>query len=186
MGEGSAPASAPQGGGGPGPGGTDPGSTGAGNTGPGGGGGSDVAVDNDIWHESAGCPNCGVIWGQSQNFVYWTIETQVEAAALGGVLKWGGEALSALPKMRVAIGPGEAPSFFHVAYQVGGRYLNAVGDFGNMTVESGVEARATFINSYMKFSVPIRNVGAAMATEGRAASTCVGAWLYALSKGWLP
>jgi RHS repeat-associated protein len=65
-----------------------------------GGGGSDVAVGNDIWHESAECPNCGVIWGQSEDFVYWTMKTQVEAAALGGVLKYAGEAISALPKMR--------------------------------------------------------------------------------------
>jgi RHS repeat-associated protein len=63
--------SAPAGGGGPvaGGGGTDPGNNGAGDAGPGGGGGGDVAVENDIWHESAACPNCGKIWGQADSTV---------------------------------------------------------------------------------------------------------------------
>ncbi|MGA8437823.1 MAG: RHS repeat-associated core domain-containing protein, partial [Candidatus Sulfotelmatobacter sp.] len=190
-------------GGGPGGGTTDVGQTGAAGQGPGGsggsgsggggsggaggsGGGGDVSVGTDIWHESAGCPNCGVIWGQSQAGVYWFMKQEAYSIA-GGVLvaKLGG-ALMALPKMRIAIGAGDSPSYFHVAYQAGGKYLNAVGSIGQMTVEEGSVARTTFVYAWAKFSVPILNEGAVIATEGRTAWTCVGAALHAIGKGWVP
>jgi RHS repeat-associated protein len=87
-------------GGGPGAGSTDSGNTGAGSAGPGGGGATstasastpgpglpngDVAVGGDIWHASAGCPNCGVIWGESQDFVYDFMKSEV-IQAVGGVV----------------------------------------------------------------------------------------------------
>jgi len=177
--------SAPAGDGGPGAGTTDPGSTSAGNAGPGGGGGGDVAVDNDIWHNSARCPGCGDIWPESQNFVYWTMKTQAEAAALGGFLKYAGEAISALPKMRVAIGPGNP---FHVAYEAGGKALNAVGELsGPEPMNVGTRyANATFRKAYFTFSVPIRSEAGVLATEGRQAWSCVTAAVNATYRGWFP
>jgi len=168
-----------------------PGSGGAGSADPVPGGpcGNDVCVGHDIWHKSAGCPDCGVIWGQSEDFVYWFMKTQVETAATLGVLsKVSGavNAVRALPRMRISIGPGAVPSSpIHAAYEVGGRYLNGVGDLFAQKV-SPYAAKESFDEAWHVFNVPIRNEAAVLATKGRGAWTCVGAALYAVGKGWLP
>lgn len=58
----------------------------------------DVAVGIDIWHASPGCPNCGVIWGQSQDFVYDFAKNEVIEAA-GGVIFESIAALRLAPKV---------------------------------------------------------------------------------------
>jgi hypothetical protein len=149
----------------------------------------DQRVYMDIWHASAGCPNCGVIWGQSQAGVYWFMEDEAMTLAGGAILaKLHGliSVVPNLPRIRIAIGPGAIPtSPIHAAYEVGGKFLNAVGNVGFQRV-SPYLARETFEEAWHVFSVPIRNEAAVLATKGRSAWTCVGAALYAIGKGWLP
>jgi RHS repeat-associated protein len=159
--------------------------------GQGGGGGSfhpgegNDALGMNIFVKSEGCPDCGVIWGRSEGFVEWFVKDQAYTALTLGTFK-GVRFLSTLSKVRIAIGPGDAPSYFHVAYKVAGNYLNAVGDFGSMEVSTGAEARSTFMFAWKQFSVPVLHESAVLATEGRSAWTCVGAALYAIGKGWVP
>ncbi len=103
------------------------------------------------------------------------------------VVNAGGAALvtgiAALPTMRIAIGAGEP---FHVAYGIGDTWLNAVGSrFGAMRVSQAF-AQETASSAWVKFSVPILNTAAVLATEGRAAWTCVTAAVCAVAKGWIP
>jgi len=89
--------------------------------------------------------------------------------------------------MRVAIGPGGIESSpIHMAYEVGGKSLQAYGRlFGQRILTRGA---AQFIadDAWIVRSVPILNEAAVLATEGRTAWTCVGATLYAIGRGWLP
>jgi hypothetical protein len=55
-----------------------------------------------------------------------------------------------------------------------------------MTVESGREARATFVHSWFKVTIPIRSEAAVLATEGRPAWSCLTAAIHAAWKGWIP
>lgn len=177
-----------------GAGASDPGSAGPGNPGPanpapGGGsasGDGDVLVDNDIWHESAGCLNCGHIWTDSANFVYWFARQQAESLVLGGVLAKVGvvasEALSRLPRINIAVGEG---SPFHVAYGVGDKWLHAQGNqFFRMRIIP-MKSSAVFLKGATQFSLPIRNEAAVLATRGLSSWSCVTAAMGAFIRGWI-
>jgi len=190
--------------GGIGAGSTNPESTSAGSAGPGGGGAGgggawteapvpgstlpngDVAVGMDLWHRSAKCPNCGVIWAQSQAGVYWFMEQEAESIATGGVIAEAGAFLSTLPKMRVAVSLSGGSPGVHFAYEAGGKFLNGVSFEENGVTVVVRGAKGTFAKAFYQASIPIRSESAVIATEGRRGWNCFTAAVYAVFKGWTP
>jgi RHS repeat-associated protein len=104
------------------------------------------------------------------------------AAALtaGAAGTW---AAAGLPTMNVAVGAGEP---FHVAYGVGGTWVNAVGSsLGNLTVSQAFAADTAASAYFTVTGIPVVNSAAVVATGG-AAWTCVTAAGSAFVRGWLP
>jgi RHS repeat-associated protein len=101
------------------------------------------------------------------------------AMPVGAVV--GAAGVGSLPVMDIAVGPGTP---FHVAYGVGGTWLNAVGPYFGMTVSRFMPWAAE--NAWFTISVPIINTGAVLATQNSTASTCVTAALSAAVQGWVP
>lgn len=92
------------------------------------------------------------------------------------------ETVGSLSSMDVVVGSG---SPFHVAYGVNGTWLNATGDFFNMTITDGTSyARLVQMYGGLQFSVPILYPDAVLETAGTAASTCVTGACSAFLKGW--
>ncbi len=104
------------------------------------------------------------------------------AAALtaGAAGTW---AAAGLPTMNVAVGAGEP---FHVAYGVGGTWVNVVGSsLGNLTVSQAFAADTAASAYFTVTGIPVVNSAAVVATGG-AAWTCVTAAGSAFARGWLP
>jgi hypothetical protein len=112
-----------------------------------------------------------------------TMKAVTAVYAIGFTVVGGGAVVGGLPTMEIAVGAGEP---FHVAYGVGGTWLNAVGNtLGDMTV-SGFMASDTAATAWFTVSVPILNEAAVLATESCPAWSCATAALSALGKGWIP
>jgi len=112
-----------------------------------------------------------------------TMKAVTALYAAGFTVVGGGAVVGGLPTMEIAVGAGEP---FHVAYGVGGTWLNAVGNtLGNMTVSSFM-ASETAATAWFTVSVPILNEGAVLATQGCPAFSCATAALSALGQGWIP
>ena len=104
----------------------------------------------------------------------------VAAVSAGAVGAWGA---AGLPTMNVAVGAGEP---FHVAYGVGGTWVNAVGSsLGNLTVSQAFAADTAASAYFTVTGIPVVNSAAVVATGG-AAWTCVTAAGSAFVRGWLP
>jgi RHS repeat-associated protein len=106
------------------------------------------------------------------------------ATLAGGVGLWGA---AGLPTMNVAVGAGDLmTSPIHVAYGVGGTWVNAVGSsLGSMTVSTWSAAETAETAYFTVTGIPVVN-SAAVVTTGGAAWTCVTAAGSAFLRGWLP
>jgi RHS repeat-associated protein len=86
-----------------------------------------------------------------------------KAASVGN---WLLENWSTLPRMQVAVGAGEAPSYLHVAYGTEGSWLHATGEFFDMGVTDRQAAAWVRGFSWFRFRVPVMNSAAVKATNG--------------------
>jgi hypothetical protein len=138
----------------------------------------DVDVGMDIWH----CAGCGRIWNSAYS---WGEAAFIGTGAVVAGVPAAGEllgSLSTLPQMQIAVGAG---SPFHTAYGVNDVWLNATGDFLNMTITDGA-SYARYVQMYggLQFSVPVLYSEAVVGTAGATASTCLTGACSAFLKGW--
>jgi len=121
------------------------------------------------------------LWEQSS----MTVDKIFEAT----VVVSGGALLSTawieLPTMTIAVGPGESPSFFHVAYESEGAWAHAVGDgLGDMEVELGKRAMAFNRMAWFRFTVPVLHPEAVIPAAGSAAFSCATSAFCGFFRGW--
>jgi hypothetical protein len=97
---------------------------------------------------------------------------------MGAAILW-----TSLPAMDVAIGGGNP---FHVAYGANGMWLNATGDFFDMTITDGA-SYARYVQMYggVQFSVPVLSTEAILGTAGNTGVwSCVTGACSAFLAGW--
>lgn len=107
-------------------------------------------------------------------------QTIFELYAIGA----SGGLSAGLEPMDIAVGPGDGGPF-HMAYGVDGTWLNSYGHAGYQFV-GRPWAQQTADSAWFTLRAPVLNSARVLATEGCSASSCVGATLSALAKGWIP
>jgi len=123
------------------------------------------------------------ILGRTGQLADSNLKSAIANMVIGDVLGGLSAGAASLESMEIAIGPG---SPFHVAYGADGTWLNAVGSrFFQMRVSQYL-ASETATSAFLRFSVPVLNAAAVLATEGCSAWSCATAAASAFAKGWIP
>jgi hypothetical protein len=143
------------------------------------GGGDDVLVDMDLWHNSAQCQGCGTMWRQA--------DTTGKALFIGTGIAIAGPAiigeLATMGTMQVAVMEGEP---FHVAFGADGTMVHAAGEtLGDMTIEQ-LPTRFFTMNNIPIYNIPVLNPGVVVPAIGSAAASCVTSACMGFLRGWVP